>query len=119
MPVFEFIRAVLSHLPDKGFRAVTYYGLYSPNYPQKLRLQTVFNTQGRAVDPLRLTWRESTYLNTGRDPICCPLCGREMVLVAAVYWKNGDPIVCYYLPVYDRMAISYPDDEMWLLIKNR
>jgi len=119
MPVFEFIRAVLSHLPDKGFRAVTYYGLYSPNYPQKLRLQTVFNTQGRAVDPLLLTWRESTYLNTGRDPICCPLCGREMVLVAAVYWKNGDPIVCYYLPVYDRMAISYPDDEMWLLIKNR
>ncbi len=119
LPVFEFIRAVLSHLPEKGFRAVTYYGLYSPNYPQKLRLQTVFDTKGRAVDPLSLTWRESTYLNTGRDPICCPLCGREMILIAAVYWKNGDPIICYYISAVDRSAINYPDDEMWLSIKNR
>lgn len=117
-PVFEFIHAVLNHLHEKGFRAVTYYGLYSPNYPQKLRLQTVFNTQGRTVDPLSLNWRESTYLNTGRNPIHCPVCGREMILVAAVYWKNGDPIICYYISVVDRSAINYPDDEMWLSIRN-
>jgi hypothetical protein len=84
-PVFEFIQAVLSHLPEKGFRAVTYYGLYSPNYPQKMQLQMVFNTQGRTVDPIGLNWREATYLKTGRDPICCPICGREMILIAAVY----------------------------------
>jgi len=117
MPVFEFIHAVLKHLPEKHFRAVTYYGLYSPNYPQKEHIQTVFNTQGKAVDPIKLNWRESTYLKTGRNPICCPICGREMVLVAAVYWKNGDPITCYYLSIYDRMAINYPDDEMILSIK--
>lgn len=119
MPVFEFIGAVLHHIPEKGFRAVTYYGLYSPNYPHKLRLQTVFNTQGQAVDPLSLNWRESAYLNTGRDPIYCPVCGREMILIVAVYWKNGDPIVCYYISDIDRSAINYPDDEMWLSIRNR
>jgi hypothetical protein len=117
MPVFKFIHAVLKHLPEKHFRAVTYYGLYSPNYPQKEHIQTVFNTQGKAVDPLKLNWRETTYLKTGKNPICCPICGREMVLVAAIYWKNGDPITCYYLSIYDRMAIKYPDDEMWLSIK--
>jgi hypothetical protein len=117
MSVFEFIHAVLKHLPEKHFRAVTYYGLYSPNYPQKEHIQTVFNTQGKTVDPLKLNWRESIYLKTGRNPICCPICGREMVLVAAVYWKNGDPIICYYLSIYDRMAINYPDEEMMLSIK--
>jgi len=118
MPVFGFIRAVLHHLPEKGFRAVTYYGLYSPNYPQKLRLQMVFDTKGRVMDPFSLSWRESTYLNTGRDPICCPLCGREMALVAAVYWKNGDPILCYYLSVDDRIAIDYPNDDVLLLFRH-
>ena len=117
LPVFEFIHAVLSHLPEKHFRAVTYYGLYSPNYPQKEQIQTVFNIEGKAVDPLNLNWRETTYLKTGKNPICCPICGREMVLVAAVYWKNGDPIICYYLSIYDRMAIKYPDEEIWLSIK--
>ena len=117
MPIFEFIHAVLRHLPEKHFRAVTYYGLYSPNYPQKEQFQTVFNTMGKAVDPLKLNWRETTYLKTGKNPICCPICGRELVLVAAVYWKNGDPITCYYLSIYDRMAINYPDDEMILSIK--
>jgi hypothetical protein len=37
-----------------------------------------------------------------------------MVLVAAVYWKNGGLNPCYYLSFQDRMAIRYPDDEMWL-----
>lgn len=115
MPVFEFIHAVLKHLPEKHFRAVTYYGLYSPNYPQKEEIQTVFNTVGKIVDPLNLNWKEMTYLKTGKNPICCPVCGREMVLVATVYWKNGDPITCYYLSIYDRMAIKYPDDKMWLI----
>jgi hypothetical protein len=117
MPVFKFIHAVLRHLPEKHFRAVTYYGLYSPNYPQKEQIQTVFSIEGKTVDPLKLNWREMVYLKTGRNPICCPICGRKMVLVATVYWKNGDPITCYYLSIYDRMAIKYPDDEMWLSIK--
>ena len=116
MPVLEFIHAVLNHLPEKGFRAVTYYGLYSPNYPQKARIQMVFTSQGIVADPLNLDWRESRYLKTGRDPICCPICGRKMVLVSAIYKKNGDFITCYYLSIYDRMAIDYPDDEMWLSI---
>lgn len=115
MPVFEFIHAVLKHLPEKHFRAVTYYGLYSPNYPQKEEIQTVFNTEGKVVDPLNLNWKEITYLKTGKNPICCPICGRKMILVATIYWKNGDPIVCYYIPIRDRMAIKYPDDELWLI----
>lgn len=119
MPVMEFIHAVLNHLPEKGFRAVTYYGLYSPNYPQKVQFQAVFTTWGDVADPLSLDWRESAYLKTGRDPIHCPICKRKMVLVSAVYKKNGDFIVCYYLSIYDRMAIHYPDDEVWLRIKLR
>ncbi len=118
MDLWEFIRAVLSHLPEKNFRAVVYYGLYSPNYTQKTIFQIIFTSQGNIADPLTPGWRENTYLNTGRDPIYCPLCGREMVLVSASYRKNGDIIVCYYISVYDRMAIDYPDDERWLSTKN-
>ena len=116
MDVWEFIGAVLGHLPEKNFRAVVYYGLYSPNYPQKAVFQTIFTSRGDIADPLTLGWRENAYLRTGRDPIRCTLCGCQMDLVSAVYRKNGGPIVCYYLSIYDRMAMNYPDKEMWLMI---
>ena len=115
MPVLEFMRAMLSHVPEKHFRAVMYYGLYSPNYPQKkIEFQAVFNSEGTLMDPERLSWKERVYLKTGHHPGYCAICGREMVLVASVYWKNGDRLVYYRLNIQDRQAIQYPDAEMWL-----
>lgn len=114
MSVMQFIKAVLNHIPEKHFRAVAYYGLYSPNFPQKVQFQAVFGYDGESVDPFLLSWKERVYLETGHHPSHCGKCGREMVLVAAVYWKNGDLNPCYYLSFQDRMAIRYPDDEMWL-----
>ena len=114
MSVMEFIMAVLRHIPEKHFRAVTYYGLYSPNFPQRVQFQMVFDSEGDSIDPFLLGWKERVYLETGRHPNHCGRCGREMVLVAAVYWKNGDLNSCYHLGVQDRAAIHYPDDEMWL-----
>jgi hypothetical protein len=114
MSVMEFISAVLRHIPEKHFRAVTYYGLYSPNFPQIVRYQSVFDSEGEPLDPFLLSWKERMYLQTGHHPDICRMCGREMVLVAAVYWKNGDLKACYHLGFQDRAAIHYPDNEMWL-----
>ena len=117
MPVMDFVRAVLKHVPEKNFRAVMYYGLYSPNNPQTVKYQTVFSIDGDIVDPLKLSWREETYLRTGRDPKRCKICGREMVLISAIYLKNGDSVYCSYLPDRDRWAIGYREDELELSIR--
>jgi hypothetical protein len=118
MPVLDFVRAVVKHVPEKNFKAVIYYGLYSPNYPQTVKFQTVFSIDGDIVDPLELNWREWTYLRTGRDPKRCKICGREMVLISAIYRKNGDYVCCSYLPILDRIAIGYRDNELELSIRD-
>jgi hypothetical protein len=115
MPVMDFICAVLMHVPEKNFRAVMYYGLYSPNYPQKEEYQAVFSILGDAADPLKLNWREDSYLRTGRDPLRCKRCGGELLLVSVVYRKDRRFVVCYYLTMDDRMPLQYPGDELELI----
>ena len=35
LPAWEFIRRLLEHVPEKGFRVVRYYGLFAPSHRQR------------------------------------------------------------------------------------
>jgi hypothetical protein len=97
MPVEEFIKGILRHIPDKGFRMVEWYGLYASSVwstvkSKLIRLGKYVVTVFRA-----LNYRESIKKYFGYDPLKCKSCGGEMLLYTINYLKDGEVRTKRYL----------------------
>ena len=74
---FEFIRLLLSHIPEKNFKIVRYVGTYSRRgYRHR---QTEFH-EGEIV-LIKKSWREEIKKTFNLDPLLCPDCNIEMELI--------------------------------------
>lgn len=99
LPVEEFIIRLMRHIPDKHFRMIRYYGLYS-NSKRKKSLE-VMEAHGlyKGGKPNRLAWRGSIRYQRDRDPLIC-VCGWEMILVEKTYWDfNTGEVIQIKLPL--------------------
>ncbi len=81
MDKFEFIRLLLSHIPEKDFKIVRYAGVYSRRGFK--HRQTEFH-EG-AIIFIKKTWREEIKKTFNNDPLLCPNCLIEMELVGICY----------------------------------
>ena len=78
LPVDEFIRRILEHVPEKGFRTVRYYGLFAPS--RRTELAACRQALGMAPyhRPERLTL-EAYLARFEVTPLTvCPVCGRPL-----------------------------------------
>jgi len=81
MEKFEFIRLLLSHIPEKNFKIVRYVGIYSRRgYKHR---QTEFH-EGEMI-LIKRSWREEIKRTFNYDPIICPNCKIEMELIGICY----------------------------------
>ena len=81
MDKFEFIRVLLSHIPEKNFKIVRYCGIYSRrDYKHR---QTEFSEEEAKLIIRR--WRDEIKRVFHHDPLMCPDCNTEMELVDICY----------------------------------
>jgi len=81
MEKFEFIRLLLSHIPEKNFKIVRYVGIYSRRgYKHR---QTEFH-DGEMIF-VKKSWREEIKKTFSYDPLICPNCNIEMELIGIYY----------------------------------
>ena len=71
MSVFDFISAIIQHIPERNFRLVRYYGVYSRNNIKrftKIEIQSVI---------------EDKILNKSKEKrvVYCPCCSEKMELI--------------------------------------
>ncbi len=84
MDKFEFIRLLLSHIPEKNFKIVRYVGVYSRRgYRHR---QTEFNDEEAIL--IKRSWRDEIKRVFQYDPLLCPHCKTEMELVDICYWGS-------------------------------
>ena len=82
MRVFTFITYLTNHIPEKYFRVIRAYGLFSNRLRGKLLPQTrKVLKQKKPLNPVFKSWRERTKNREGKDPLVCEICNIEMVLV--------------------------------------
>jgi hypothetical protein len=92
MEKFEFIRLLLSHIPEKNFKIVRYVGVYSRRgYKHR---QTKFH-DGEIIF-IKRSWREEIKKTFQYDPLICPYCETEMELIEICYegtesYPNEEP----------------------------
>lgn len=81
MDKFEFVRLLLSHIPEKNFKIVRYTGIYSRRGYR--HTQTEFHDAVMVI--IKRSWREEIKNTFDYDPLICPYCNTEMELIGICY----------------------------------
>ena len=99
---FTFIGRMVQHMLPKGFHRMRYDGLHAPCKAKKVKegLTRLMVALGRLIKgtyrlAVRHPSRERVLASTGREPLRCRRCGRDMLL-----WQVWHP---RYGVVYDEL----------------
>lgn len=93
LPVFDFIKRLINHIPDRYFRVVRYYNWLSTRTRNKY-LPFIYNAVKQIIkNTTYLSWRELFTKTFGRDPLLCPCCKKNIMrLVQCVYKVNCEQL---------------------------
>lgn len=81
IPVLEFIKKLIRHIPEKHFKMVRYYGIYARHRQSDKRIRRMISTEKHSFYRSFNRWRNSIYFSFGYDPLKCPSCGNLMSLL--------------------------------------
>ncbi len=97
LPVTEFIKRLIDHIPLKGFKMVRHYGLYARRSKKTARkiLAGCKRFIQQSLDfvkelPRRLSFRQRLINSFGCDPLVCRYCKKEMELWRIWHPAYGD-----------------------------
>lgn len=74
--VFEFIKRLIKHIPDKNFKVVRYYGLYAKEHKHSKKIFKLLNEIQIEIRQQLRKWNLSIELSFGYDPTKCSCGGR-------------------------------------------
>jgi hypothetical protein len=81
LPAMEFIQRLIQHIPEKHFKQIRYYGLYSRNQADEKKLHLAIAKEKRKIILSFNRWRDCTLASFGYDPLTCPCCGKTMLFL--------------------------------------
>lgn len=98
IPVEKFITLLIQHILPPNFRVVRYYGLLSRRLKGRYK-KIIHRLLRKEVEREKLKgWRERQILFTGKDPLLCPICGKEMKLVEVGFFSSKEEEIVVYKP---------------------
>jgi hypothetical protein len=89
MSASEFIGKLVRHIPERHFKMVRYYGIYSRNRKRKVQKVMSVWKRYKQVVYKRASWRSRIKKAFGYDPLNCSKCGHQMEMNDIVYPKYG------------------------------
>lgn len=94
LPVFEFIKKLIIHIPDRQFKMVRYYGIYAKVTPNSKDLVKLISSTQRLRIRKHSNWRTNLALSFNYDPLSCS-CGHSMAILDI--YHNKVSLFQYYL----------------------
>lgn len=95
MPVEEFIKRLIMHIPDSNFRLIRYYNWLS-NCTRATILPIVFALIKQTPQAIKkISWSNLFHKSFGADPLLCQTCNVIMQLVKIVFPNKNDLINSY------------------------
>lgn len=99
IPVFDFFKRLIIHIPDNQFKYIRYYGLYAKQYKNSSKLFLMLSESKRKFSQRHANWRARILLAFGIDPLTCS-CGNKMKFLdifipnkSNPYLANGPPCI--------------------------
>lgn len=78
LPVLDFIRRLIRHIPEKYFKMIRYGGLYARRRESDKKLNRAISREKHRFLRSFLEWRTAIFRSFGYDPLKCPKCGTTM-----------------------------------------
>lgn len=107
LPVFEFIKKVIRHIPEEQFKQVRYYGIYSRRKKGLVKQLLSYTDKVKKLTIKKLKWRERLMKAFGHDPLKCKHCGKEMIMYDIYYPKYGS-----MKEIYEKRMIASVEKEL-------
>ena len=92
LPAIDFIRLLIQHIPEKHFKMIRYYGLYSRHREIDKKLRRTVHKSKHALIRSFTKWRQDILLSFGYDPLYCPHCKKEMLFVEIYHNHKRVPL---------------------------
>jgi len=90
LPVLVFIDRLVQHLPERHFRKIRYYGLFSNTKRKKqLVIARQILAQRKKRRPSPTTWEQRRKATGDRRPLSCPWCDYPMVFSCSLFGKHS------------------------------
>lgn len=91
LPVEDFIKALVQHIPDMHYRTVRHSGIFATRVRTKaLQSARKLLNQAPKPKPAPLYYRELYQKTFNADPIACPKCGSIMILTYVLFVYTCD-----------------------------
>lgn len=90
VPVIDFIKKLIRHIPEKHFKMVRYYGLYARHRQSDKNIRKMLSPEKHSYYRSFNKWRNSLFFSFGYDPLTCPHCGKIMSLLDI--FRHGFPV---------------------------
>jgi hypothetical protein len=91
LPIAEFLRRYLLHVPAPGTKVVRCYGLYAPTKGEVLAVCRVHVGQSPVVPPPALDWQTACRNRGDAHPERCPVCGRRLIGLSLIPHSRVPP----------------------------
>ena len=87
LPVLDFMKLLIQHIPEKNFKMIRYYGIYARHRESDKELFKAISKEKHKILLSFTKWRYLTYLSFGYDPLKCPCCG-EVMSILDIYYNH-------------------------------
>ena len=89
LPVHDFIARLISHVPDKHFRNIRYYGFLSNRTSSKLLpiVYKLLNMTRSIISKAAIRWKDMIKNTFSFDPTSCPCCKTQMLFSHCTFAK--------------------------------
>ena len=85
LPVMDFIKRLIRHIPEKHFKMIRYGGLYARHRKVDSKLHRVISKEKHKIYRSFTQWRTAILLSFGYDPLYCPECNHKMEFLELYY----------------------------------
>ena len=86
---YEFIKRIIRHIPEKNFKMIRYFGIYSRRSKGKVNFIKMIDKKIFDIKKSILNWENRILAIAGIDPCKCSNCGTKMRFYDIVYHKYG------------------------------
>ena len=87
--VYEFIKKIIVHIPEKNFKMIRYFGIYSRRSKGKVNFIKMMDKRILSIRRSIENWENRILAISGVNPCKCPNCGNNMRFNDIVYPKYG------------------------------
>ena len=85
--VYEFIKLLIKHIPDKNFKVVRYYGIYAKEHKHSKKIFKLLNENIIKIKEMLRKWQYAIELSFGYNPTKCS-CGGKLIFFDLKIPKN-------------------------------